>query len=257
MLDYQRILDDVHTRSTAPAARRSICSLAAGEDRSACEEVNERLRRCVSFLRRGSRSEAIQLAEIEPVLLDVVAMLDFPDRQQWCDLLAEHGITPGPPLALDLAAELNEAYVHERPLAGLLEQHRLLALARSPLRARIQVLRQLADLDMQNPVWREDLSAYEREPRQLHKEVTAASEAGNLAVLTTLDENCAATLGWNRRRKACSRERPKRGRGSYDIRPGRKLAQLAAALDQAHCQLDLAEGRQLRRAGRPQRRSCV
>ena len=65
-----------------------------------------------------------------------------------------------PALALELAAELNEAYALERSLSGLLEQHRLLASARCPLKARIQVLRQLSELDAQNPVWRENLSAY-------------------------------------------------------------------------------------------------
>ncbi len=190
MLDYQRILDDVHVSLDSTSGETlDLLRSAAGDYRMACEEVNERLRRCDSFLRRGLRSEAIQLAEIEPVLLDIVTMLDFPDRPQWNNLLAQHGIAPGPSLSLDLAGELNEAYAHERPLAGLLAQHRLLALARSPLRTRIQVLRQLAEQDAQNAIWREDLSTYEHErQRQLHKEVTAASEAGNLAVLTSLDE---------------------------------------------------------------------
>ena len=209
--------------------------------------MNERLRRCDGFLRRGLRSEAIQLAEIEPVLLDFVAMLDFPERPQWNELLSRHGIAPGPPLALELAAELNEAYAHERPLAGLLAQHRLLALARSPLKPRIQVLRQLAEQDSHNPVWREDLSTYEHErQRQLHKEVTAASEAGNLALLTSLDDELRGDP-WLEApppglvsRAAEARTRVLRHSARQE------LEQLAAALDEAHCQFDLPAGRQLR-----------
>src|ERR1700722_10360495 len=127
MLDYQRILDDVQISLDSTSGETlDLLRSAAADYKMACEEVNERLRRCDSFLRRGLRSEAIQLAEIEPVLLDVVTMLDFPDRPQWNNLLAQHGIAPGPSLSLDLAGELNEAYAHDRPLAGLLAQHRLL-----------------------------------------------------------------------------------------------------------------------------------
>ena len=235
-------------RSTAAAIDPDLLRQTAADYRAACEEVNERLRRCDSLLRRGLRSEAIQLAEIEPVLLDVVPLLDFSERPAWCNLLAQLGLPAPPALALELAAELNEAYALERPLSGLLEQHRLLALARCPLKARIQVLRQLSELDAQNPVWREDLSAYERErQRQLHKEVTAASESGNLALLTSLDEELRGDP-WLETppqgllaRAADARTRVVRQSARQE------LAQLAAALDQAHCQFDLAEARNCRR----------
>jgi hypothetical protein len=248
MLDYQRILDDVQVSLDSTSGETlDLLRSAAADYKMACEEVNERLRRCDSFLRRGLRSEAIQLAEIEPVLLDVVTMLDFPDRPQWNNLLAQHGIAAGPSLSLDLAAELNEAYAHERPLAGLLAQHRLLALARSPLRSRIQVLRQLAEQDAQNAIWREDLSTYEQErQRQLHKEVTAASEAGNLAVLMSLDEELRGDP-WLEAPPAGLLSRAAEARTRLLRHSARQeLEQLATALDEAHCQFDLPAGRQLR-----------
>ena len=248
MLDYQRILDDVQISLDSTSGETlDLLRSAAGDYRLACEEVNERLRRCDGFLRRGLRSEAIQLAEIEPVLLDVVAMLDFPERPQWSALLAQNGIAPVPALALDQAAELNEAYAHERPLAGLLAQQRLLALARSPLRSRIQVIRQLAELDTQNPIWREDLSTYEHErQRQLHKEVTAASEAGNLALLTSLDDELRGDP-WLEAPPQGLLSRVAEARARVVRHTARQeLDGLATALDQAHCQFDLAAGRQLR-----------
>ena len=228
--------------------RLDVLHETAADYRAACEEANERLRRCEGLLRRGLRSEAIQQAETEPVLLDVVAQLDFSERPTWCNLLAQHGIAPPPALALDLAGELNEAYAVERPLAGLLDQHRLLALARCPLRSRIQVLRQLSELDAQNPVWREDLTAYERErQRQLHKEVTAASEAGNLALLTTLDEELRGDPWLEAPPQGLlSRAADARARVVRQTARG-ELDQLAGALDAAHRRSDLAEARKLRR----------
>ena len=110
------------------------------------------------------------------------------------------------------------------------------------------MLRQLSQLDAQNPVWREDLTTYERErQRQLHKEVTAASEAGNLALLTSLDEELrgdpwlkAPPQGLlNRATDARTRIVRQSARGELD--------QLAAAIAAAHRRSNLAEARKLRR----------
>ncbi len=98
------------------------------------------------MLKAGLRSEAIQQCEVEPNLLDVVATLDFPERDYWVQLLNQYGHPSSGPLLMDVAADLNEAYAEEQPLETLLDRHRLLALAHSPLRLRIKTLRQLADV---------------------------------------------------------------------------------------------------------------
>ena len=87
MPDHHQIVDQV--RALAQATNQSR---AAGLDgwaaayAQACAEVNERLVRCQRLLQQGLRSEAIQLAEIEPRLLDSVAVLDFPERPAWDEL---------------------------------------------------------------------------------------------------------------------------------------------------------------------------
>ena len=141
-----------------------------------------------NLLRQGLRSEAIRLAEAEPVLLDVVAILDFPERQQWVATLGRFGIARPAGLLVDLAAELNEAYAQEQPLAPLLARHRLLAISQAPLRMRIETLREIAGLEQNNPIWQEDLLGYERErQKQVEREVTEAANAGDAAWLATLD----------------------------------------------------------------------
>jgi hypothetical protein len=189
MLDYQRIVDDVRSSLYSHSAEGLDFLRAAAADYSvACEEVNERLRHCGALLRQGLRSEAIQLAEIDPNLLDVVAILDLPERDQWLDLAKRSSIAPPTPLMLDVAAALNEAYAVEQPLAALLQHHRLLALTHAPLPARIQTLRRLAQMDADNPIWQEDLRTFEQErQKQIQAEVEAAVRAGDAAALTTLD----------------------------------------------------------------------
>ena len=144
MIDYQRIVDEVRSSLFSNNAEGADFLRTAAADYSvAGDEINERLRRCGSLLKQGLRSEAIQLAEIEPNLLDLVATLDFPERQHWVDVLTLNGIVAPRPLMLDVAADLNEAYAIEQPLAELLRQHRLLALSRGPLKLRVNTLRKL------------------------------------------------------------------------------------------------------------------
>ena len=170
---------------------------AAADYSVACDDVNERLRRCGALLRQGLRSEAIQLADIEPNLLDLVATLDFPERRQWEEVAQFYGIVPSAPLLFDVAADLNEAYAIEQPMADLLRQHRLLALARGPLKQRIGTLRSLIQADENNPVWRDDLQTFETERlKELQHEVADALEAGDLATIATLDDELRAD-GWS------------------------------------------------------------
>jgi hypothetical protein len=189
MLDYQRIVDDVRSSLYSHNAEGLDFLRAAAADYSVgCDEVNERLRQCGGLLRKGLRSEAIQLAEIEPKLLDVVALLDFPERDPWMELANRSGIAPPTPLMLDVAADLNEAYAVEQPLAALLQRHRLLALAHGPLSARIEVLRGLADGDANNPVWQDDLLTFEKERQnQIKAEVEMATRKGDTTALAALE----------------------------------------------------------------------
>jgi hypothetical protein len=188
MLDYQRIVDDVRSSLLSRGGDGLDFLRAAAADYSvACDEANERLRQCGSLLRQGLRSEAIRLGDIEPNLLDVVALLDFPERAQWIDYSTRSGMAPPQPLLLDVATELNAAYAVEQPLASLLQQHRLLALSRGLLSKRIEVLRRLADLDPNNPVWLEDLQAFEQERhKQMQAETEQASRNGDDAAIALL-----------------------------------------------------------------------
>ena len=151
--------------------------------------ANKRLRECDALLAEGHRSEAIQLAEQEPNLLEVVGILDFPELPEWNDFVAEHGFTVTPELQIDIATDINDAYSEDAPLERLLRKFRVLSLGRSPLRSRIDLLRQIAKRDAGTPYWKEDLKVYEQaRVRQIGDESRDAISSQDFAAVRRLSE---------------------------------------------------------------------
>src|SRR5207302_1550075 len=81
-----------------------------------CEDVNQRLRRCEEFLQRGLRTEAIQFAQVEPPLLDILAVLDFPERSRWAELSLASSLPQVQRLRIESAEALNKAFAEEKAL---------------------------------------------------------------------------------------------------------------------------------------------
>lgn len=151
--------------------------------------ANKRLRECDALLAEGHRSEAIQLAEQEPNLLEVVSILDFPELPEWNDFVAELGLTVTPELQIDIATDLNGAYSDDAPLERLLRKFRVLSLGRAPLRSRIDLLRQIAKRDAGTAYWQEDLKLYEQTRiRQMADESREAIAKRDLDTVRRLSE---------------------------------------------------------------------
>ncbi len=129
--------------------------------RQLCRDTNVRLRQCLQLLRQGLQAEAIHQAEAAPVLLDQVALLDFPERADWAQWCLHANIPEPPAIDRDAATALNDAYTNIEPLEKLLVRHRLLALTLAPLPARIAVMRRLAEIDSASSFWSDDIKAFE------------------------------------------------------------------------------------------------
>ncbi|MCO8122986.1 hypothetical protein NHH03_14655 [Stieleria sp. TO1_6] len=130
--------------------------------RSQVQEVNQRLDDAVMLLRKGLRSEAIQRVEMTPNALDAAAALDFPEWDEWNEILQFMGIPLPPKLNQDYVAQINEAIIESLPLDALLRRHRRLAIAKAPLGVRLRTLRQIARVDSGNNVWSEDVESWEK-----------------------------------------------------------------------------------------------
>jgi hypothetical protein len=153
----------------------------------------KRLKAVDALLSKGLRSEAIELAEREPNLNDVVISLDFPELDAWNELLAQSEMQPVPALPDDLAAELNDAYSVSAPVEKLLQRHRTAALGRAPLATRIDILRRLATSDSGNPAWPQDLKLFEQQRlTELKGELEIAVREKNIDALAALEREASS-----------------------------------------------------------------
>lgn len=142
--------------------------------------VNDRLSKAVAMLHKGLRSEAIQMASLHPNAIDAAAALDFPEFDDWCEILQFYAIPLPQVLQRDLADQLNEGIVEAQPLEAILKHHRRLAIARAPLAWRLKTLRRIAQLDPTNGVWEDDIESWERaRVKQLDSEVKSAMETSD------------------------------------------------------------------------------
>jgi len=247
MPDYQRIVDDLrNTVLFGGTNRQARLDEILTEYAEACRVTNDRLRQCESMMRKGLRSEAIRLGEIEPNLLDQVAMLDFPEREQVEGALSLMS-RDLPRVLATVAADLNEAYAVHLPLQGLLSRHRYLALVGAPLKNRLAGLRKLVELDSFNPSWHEDLAAYETERyREIQVEGNRAVETRDLR---KLDELLAEVRSSQWRQAAPSALIPSLEAVAGGLRTtvaAEQLARLEKDLTQAHAAVDFEAAKSLK-----------
>ncbi|QEG35133.1 AAA family ATPase [Bythopirellula goksoeyrii] len=240
-------LDDIRDAVNAPeTADPDLVREASIAYNESCREANKRLRQVDKLLRDGLRSEAIQSAELEPPLLNHVADLDFPFLEEWQGMLAQWNLQLPPQLELDAAKRLNVAYAEIRPLEQLLRQHRLLALARAPLSARIEVLRKLTALDELNFSWQTDLADYERlRLRQIKSEAAEATLNGDLARLSELQAELN-NAKWSSEVSPDLVKEIREGYRSLEHRDARQqLEELVPQLDQAYSEFDVPRAAEL------------
>ncbi len=248
MRHYEQIVEDISTILTADAdPTEEALRDADARYAEAVNEVNERLVMCDKLLHKGHRTEAIQQGELEPKLLDAVALLDFPELESWGEYVRQFGLAGPPDLHSDIAEDLNAAYDLDAELEDVLKDHRLLALARAPLGTRLRVLRQIARRDWSNPIWLEDVRSWEQvRLGQLGKELEAAVSRNDLTGIAQLDQEVRSG-DWlapppdaicKRIRVAHGQVRVKRAR--------RELEGLEKELTEAYANFDVPRARKLR-----------
>src|SRR6187200_3185568 len=74
------------------------------------EESARRLETCAALLARGSEHSALQMAEANPPLMDLVAELSFAEEPAWQSLCARNDLPLGPALDSKTITALDEVY---------------------------------------------------------------------------------------------------------------------------------------------------
>lgn len=190
MADIHELIESVRvTLASSMNPNREQLEQLHGELDQNIRKANKRLRECDALLVNGHRSEAIQLAEQDPNLLEMVAVLDFPELAEWNDFVSELGLTVTPELQIDIATDLNQTYSDDGPLEQLMRRLRLLSLARAPLRPRIDLIRKIAKRDVMTTHWKGDLKDYDKvRLRQIVEECRVAAEKKQFDVMQQLSD---------------------------------------------------------------------
>ncbi len=165
MQQIQTIIDRIRTALADDRIENTPeMKTLATDIREVSRTLNDRLRRCGEYLRQGLRAEAIQEAETEPRLLDLVGVvqgLSDDERLAWIEMMQFLELPTPEPVLFDVAEMIDEAYSEHAPLEKLLRTHRKLALQRAPLSQRLALLRRIAVEDPNSEFWETDIRAYE------------------------------------------------------------------------------------------------
>ena len=130
----------------------------AGEYSALCLRARERLEQCATLLRSGNEHAAFQVAESDPDLLSLCALLSFAESDRWQQLCRERGLPPGFPLDGQHILAVESLYGKE-----IGENHPLYRDYRDAIRKRdedraLSVLRSIARINPNDPNARSELS---------------------------------------------------------------------------------------------------
>lgn len=247
MSEFQRIIDDIRSilYSDVDPMPDELEKLVS-EYVTAIEEANRELRACEELLHRGHREEAIQQCD-STKLLERVGILDFPEREEWSQYVSACGLPTPPEIEIDRAAELNEAYAAQQPLEPLLRQHRLHALARSPLPVRIALMRYIEKKDADNPVWNNAITEFEgARHRQIEEELSDAINRRDVRALAALERELRSS-DWRAKPPASLVKKAVSGHTQFRQSQARaELHRLQRELNDAYADFDAAKGRSIR-----------
>lgn len=164
-------------------------SLAA-EYARLCQEANNRLESCAVMLEKGSEYQALQLAEAEPVLLDLVAALSFAEAPEWAVFCAENQLPT--PVKLDSKAVQALDRLYAKGISAnhpLYKDYRAAVTSRDDAKA-IRIIRSIVRLNPDDANAKSELARIENKLFQvkLQELRTALEQRDENATLSALSE---------------------------------------------------------------------
>ncbi len=239
MLKYTVLVEQIESLMDDPAAAplERITELA-NQYVQAAQWVNNQSFLCVNTLRDGNPSEALRLCRKLDLLENYHSLL-FDDYDAWVSSALTFGDVAIPPFNKRLIDELEAAEVCMKPIEEVLKSHRILALTRAPLSARIPVLRKLVSLDSRNAGWKKELKEYESARlEQIYEELLQNdSPEKYIKIAKEIDESkwsVAIPIKIKKRIEIIKKDAQKKTRGKQVDQLNAKLQDISENLIQAY-----------------------
>jgi hypothetical protein len=141
-------------------------------------EANQRLESCAAMIEKGSEYQALQLAETEPPLLDVLAALSFAEAPEWVDLCQNEKL-PVPPKFDSQAVQALDALYAKGIGAShpLYKEYRAAVTSRDDVKA-LHIIRSIARLNPADANATAELARWEKKFYQIKRQDLRAALAG-------------------------------------------------------------------------------
>jgi hypothetical protein len=122
----------------------------AAEYARTTQEANQRLESCAAMIDKGSEYQALQLAETEPALLDLIGVLSFAEMRTWSEFCSTQGLTVAPRFDGKAVQALDQLYTK-----GITANHPLYKDYRSAVSSRddaraLRIIRSIAHLNSED-----------------------------------------------------------------------------------------------------------
>ena len=184
-----KLIRQIRDALAADGSNAPVESLAA-EYAQLCQAANQRLESCAAMLGKGSEYQALQLAETEPVLLDLIATLSFAGAPEWAAYCAENQLPT--PLKFDAKAVQALDGLYAKGISAnhpLYKDYRAAVTSRDDGKA-IQIIRSIVRLNPEDENAKAELARVENKLFQLKlQELRAAlAQRDEGAILADLSE---------------------------------------------------------------------
>lgn len=159
-------------------AQRSAASIAS-DYADLCHEANQRLAQCVSMIKKGSDYQALQLAEAEPSLLDLVGLLSFSKLKDWLEYCKTEQLAIPEKIDVDGVKVLNALYAKGiSPNHPLYKDYRAAVSSRDDAKA-LHIIKSIVRLNPGDENAKQELARLENKLFQLRlKDLKAALATG-------------------------------------------------------------------------------
>ncbi len=159
----REVVESIRQLLLQPRPDPSMVVQVAQEFSRQVDDANKNLNRCHRWIVVGLFAEAVSFGEALDLAKSAARLMLEGIFAQWGELCRACEVAPSAGIDQSLLESYVDAWSRFHSLAPTETRHRHLSLQRAPLAERLQVLRELIDLDRRNPEWLRSMTRLQRE----------------------------------------------------------------------------------------------